>query len=104
MCSLRWWRSRSVQQRYGGSRTLACVRTNINLTDALGEAAKDQGRARCRTFTSLVVERLRAVLDAPVRRPQPIVLPPHGNPGGSFLVDLLVPEALWEALDDDGAR
>jgi plasmid stability protein len=41
---------------------LICMRTTINLPEALAEAAKTRAAAEGRTFTSLVEEGLRAVL------------------------------------------
>lgn len=83
---------------------LVCMRTTINLPDALGEAAKERAAAERRTFTSLIEEGLRAVLAEPGRPAQTIPLPSYGEAGGEILVDLSDREALWEALDSDGPR
>lgn len=82
---------------------LICMRTTINLPDALAEAAKAKAAAEGRTFTSVVEEGLRAVLaDEPqIAR---VTLPAYGGVGGTVLVDLADREALWTALDADGAR
>ncbi len=82
---------------------LICMRTTINLPDALAEAAKAKAAAEGRTFTSVVEEGLRAVLNA---EPMiaPVSLPAYGTAGGRVLVDLADREALWAALDADGAR
>ena len=81
---------------------LICMRTTINLPDALAEAAKAKAAAEGRTFTSLVEEGLRAVLA--VEPPSaPTTLPAYGTPGGTVLVDVSDREALWAALDADGA-
>lgn len=83
---------------------LVCMRTTINLPDSLGEAAKQRAAAERRTFTSLVEEGLRTVLAGP-DRPSPVVrLPSYGEPDGEVLVDVSDREALWEALDADGAK
>lgn len=82
---------------------LICMRTTINLPDALAEAAKAKAVAEGRTFTSVVEEGLRAVL-AVEATTVPITLPAYGTPGGSILVDIADREALWEALDADAAR
>lgn len=75
-----------------------CMRTTINLPDGLAEAAKQRAASEGRTFTSIVEEGLRRVLDtAPVRRP--VVLPKHGSGDGGVLVDILDRDAVWEALD-----
>ena len=79
---------------------LVCMRTTINLSDALATQAKARAAAEGRTFTSLVEEGLRSVLydDAP-ERSQPAPLPSFGDPNGRLLVDLADKEALWAALD-----
>ncbi|MGH3976384.1 MAG: hypothetical protein ACRDS9_24160 [Pseudonocardiaceae bacterium] len=79
------------------------MRTTINLPDALAEAAKAKAAAEGRTFTSVVEEGLRAVLAAEPAA-APVKLPAYGDPDGRVLVDLLDREALWAALDADGAR
>jgi hypothetical protein len=84
---------------------LICMRTTINLPDALAEAAKERAATTGRTFTSLVEEGLRTVLaddDASASAGDP--LPAYGDPDGTFLVDLDDREALWAALDADGPR
>jgi hypothetical protein len=84
---------------------VVCMRATINLPDALAEAAKARARAEGRTFTSLIEEGLRSVLssvDEPAAPSEP--LPTYGDPHGRLLVDLADREALWSALDADGAR
>lgn len=82
---------------------LMCMRTTINLPDALAEAAKAKAAAEGRTFTSVVEEGLRAVL-AVEPTISPITLPAYGTSGGKVLVDLADREALWAALNADDAR
>jgi plasmid stability protein len=82
---------------------LVCMRTTINLPDALAEAAKAKAAAEGRTFTSVVEEGLRAMLAAEPKDP-PIVLPAYGRPDGTVLVDISDRDALWAALDADGRR
>ncbi len=84
---------------------LVCMRTTINLPDALAEAAKERAAIEGRTFTSLVEEGLRAVLDQPQDR-EPIELPVFDPPPGGrgMLVDIADGRALWEVLDADGPR
>ncbi len=83
---------------------LVCMRTTINLPDALADAAKHRAAEEGRTFTSVVEEGLRTVLEArPERQPTP-ELPAYGDPSGRFLVDPSDRAALWEALDADEAR
>lgn len=84
---------------------LMCMRTTINLPDALATAAKRRAEAQGRTFTSLVEEGLRAVLDGTDERGSvelPVFDPPAGGRG--MLVDIADKQALWEALDADGLR
>jgi len=84
---------------------LVCVRTTINLPDALAETVKAKAAAEGRTFTSLVEEGLRTVVAAgqePSAPPSP--LPSYGDPNGRPLIDLSDRDALWDALDADGPR
>lgn len=84
---------------------LVCMRTTINLPDALGQAAKAKAAAEGRTFTSVVEEALRTVLqrdDEPCTPTEP--LPAYGDPAQRPLVDLADRDALWSALDADGSR
>lgn len=84
---------------------LICMRTTINLPDALAEAAKTKAAAEGRTFTSVVEEGLRTVLASrPEPSGTPARLPVSGEAGGRPLVDLRDREKLWEALDADGLR
>lgn len=80
------------------------MRATINVPDALAEAAKARARAEGRTFTSLVEEGLRCVLDRTDEVTPVEPLPTYGRPGGRVLVDLTDRDALWAALDADGVR
>ena len=81
---------------------LVCMRTTINLPDALADAAKARARAEGRTFTSLVEEGLRAVLDQePTSATSPEPLPTYGRPDGEVLVDIADRDALWAVLHED---
>lgn len=82
---------------------LVCMRTTINLPDALATEAKTRAAAEGRTFTSLIEEGLRCVLtaaDQPMGRPLE-GLPTFGDPSDGLLVDLADRDALWAALDAD---
>ncbi len=83
---------------------LVCMRTTINLPDALAEAAKRRAAQEGRTFTSVVEEGLRAVLESRLDRKPPPELPAYGDPARRFLVDPADRVALWETLDADGAQ
>ena len=83
---------------------LVCMRTTINLPDGLAEAAKRRAADEGRTFTSVVEEGLRAVLATRPEPAPPPRLPAYGDPAARFLVDPADRQALWGALDVDGAR
>lgn len=83
---------------------LICMRTTLNLPDALAREAKARAAAEGRTLTSVVEEGLRAVLATPTAADDTTPLPSYGDPDDRFLVDLDDRDALWEALDADGLR
>lgn len=80
---------------------LICMRTTINLPDALAAEAKARAAAERRTFTSLVEEGLRSVLASDERhRGHPAEpLPAFGNPDDRALADLADRDAVWAALE-----
>ncbi|MPZ88482.1 MAG: CopG family transcriptional regulator [Nitriliruptorales bacterium] len=81
------------------------MRTTINLPDGLAAEAKARAAAERRTFTSLVEEGLRAVLARERGTDDDLEpLPTFGDAGDRFLIDPADREALWAALDADGAR
>jgi len=77
---------------------LICMRTTLNLPDALLREAKDRARNEGRTLTSLMEEALRARLDQPGSPEVDVALPSWRS--GGMLVDVADREALWQALDD----
>ena len=84
---------------------LICMRTTINLPDALAQAVKAKAAAEGRTFTSVVEEGLRVVLAQPsTDLDAPPELPAYGSPTGGLLVDLTDRDAVWATLDADGVR
>lgn len=83
---------------------LICMRTTINLPDGLAEEAKVRARESGRTFTSLVVDGLRRVLDDESPNDAAELLPVYGDPQSRPLIDLADREALGAALDADGLR
>ena len=78
---------------------LICMRTTLNLPDALVEQAKATASRDGRTLTSLVEEGLRAVLQARAA-PRAVSLPAYGSGAGAMLVDLDDRDALAAALED----
>jgi plasmid stability protein len=80
------------------------MRTTINLPDRLAEAAKARAAAEGRTFTSIVEEGLRTVLESAADAPGRVDLPTYGDPSARFLADPADRDALWAALDADGPR
>lgn len=77
---------------------LICMRTTVNLPDALLREAKNQARREGKTLTSLMEESLRARLDRRDLAEVDISLPTWKS--GGMLVDIDDREALWDALDD----
>ncbi len=84
---------------------LACMRTTLNLPDGLVAQAKARAAASGRTFTSLVEEGLRLLLEhsAELDTGTPAPLPAYGEPGGRVLVDLSDRDAVWAVLDESRA-
>ena len=78
---------------------LICMRTTLNLPDALVDQAKARAAQDGRTLTSLVEEGLRAVLQAR-EAAAPVQLPAYGSGQGALLVDLDDRDALARALDE----
>lgn len=83
---------------------LVCMRTTINLPDALAEEAKQRAADSGRTFTSLIVDGLRRVLADREAAPGPVDLPAFGDPAQAPLIDVADRESLDEVLDADGLR
>ena len=79
---------------------LVCMRTTINLPDALLQAAKRRAAAQDRTLTSLIEEGLWRVLSDSDEVEVPS-LPTWGSGEGKVLVDLDDRDALWAALDEE---
>lgn len=85
-------------------RMLVCMRTTVNLPDALFLAIKARAIQEGRTVTSLLEEALGDLLIKERRTHSRPALPSDGEPHGRLLVDLLDKEALAAALDADGLR
>lgn len=78
-----------------------CMKTTLNLPDALYRDLKQKAAAEDRTITSVVEQALRAALAAGPDGPNAAPLPTW--PGGSsrgYLVDLTDSRAVWDALDE----
>lgn len=81
-----------------------CVRTTVNLPDALFLEVKQRAANRGTTVTSLLEEALRDLLVKEQQEPPRRRLPTDGEPQGRLLVDLLDADALAAALDADSLR
>lgn len=86
-------------------RMLVCMRTTLNLSDALAAEAKARAATEGRTFSSFIEEALREHL-AKGQTADPVEpLPTFGDPRTSrFLVDIDDRDALWDALDEAPTR
>ncbi|MPZ65671.1 MAG: CopG family transcriptional regulator [Pseudonocardiaceae bacterium] len=82
------------------------MRTTINLPDGLVAHAKEHAASSGRTFTSLVEEGLRVLLEQQRHEAdaQPEPLPAYGDPSGRVLIDLADREAVWAVLDEGPQR
>lgn len=85
---------------------LFCVRTTLDLDEALVRAAKRRAAREGRTLTSLIEDGLRAVLAPPPPSPRAAVsLPTFGGDGPAPGVDLADPRSLRDAeYDEEDAR
>jgi len=93
-------RHRRGRQTSASVGMFVCMRTTLNLPDGLAEEAKQRAAAEGRTFTSLIEEGLRMVLD--LDRPRrTVTLPSHTATGDRALIDIVDHDALWDALDAD---
>lgn len=80
---------------------LICMRTTLNLPDALASAAKERAHQQGRTLTSLIEQALMELLDRSADDSAVAPLPTWGKPGDiAFLVDIDDKDAVWSALDD----
>ena len=81
---------------------LICMRTTINLPDALAEQAKARATEQGRTLTSLVEEGLRTVLAGPADAGDELApLPTSGRPMGPMIIDVADKDALHELLPEE---
>lgn len=83
---------------------LVCMRTTLNLSDAVMAEAKARAAASGRTVTSLVEEALRDLLARSQVAPAAFELPVFGTPDGEVLVHLADNEAVREAMDRPACR
>ncbi len=78
---------------------LICMRTTLNLPDALAHAAKERAAADGITLTSLIEEALRDRLDKEAPRAARSPLPTFTPKTPGALIDLDDKDALWDVLD-----
>jgi len=78
---------------------LMCMRTTLNLSDALARAAKERASAEGRSFTSFLEEALREHLARGPSHDAAGALPTYSPRTPGTLVDLDDTGAVWNALD-----
>ncbi len=76
-----------------------CMRTTLNLSDALARAAKERASAEGRSFTSFLEEALREHLAREPSHGTTGPLPTYSPRTPGTLVDLDDTDAVWDALD-----
>lgn len=79
---------------------LICMRTTLNISDALAREAKARAASEGRTFTSFLEEALRAHLAREEPKAATLPLPTFTPRTPGSLVDLDDKEALQDALDE----
>lgn len=78
---------------------LICMRTTLNLSDALGREAKARAAQEGRTFTSFIEDAIREHLSRDAPRAQVRPLPVYAPTVPGAVVDLDDKDAVWDALD-----
>lgn len=79
---------------------MICMRTTLNISDALASEAKKRAIKEGRTLTSFIEEALRDRLARTEERSSTPPLPTFGDPKtSSFLIDIDDKDALWAALE-----
>lgn len=78
---------------------LICMRTTLNLPDALFAEAKSRAHSEGRTLTSFLEEALREHLARETARGEDPNLPTYTPTTPGTFVDLDDKEALWNVLD-----
>ena len=78
---------------------MICMRTTLNLSDALAREAKSRAASEGRTFTSFLEEALRERLARAESDTPPTPLPTYAPKTAGSLVDLDDKDAVWDALD-----
>jgi hypothetical protein len=83
---------------------LECMRTSMNLPDGLLAAVRRRAEVEGTTVTGLVERALRDLLAKPAAGAAAEPLPTYDAPRSRLLVDLADRDALYAALDADGAK
>ncbi len=78
---------------------MVCMRTTLNLSDALAREAKSRAAREGRTFTSFLEEALRDYLSRETPTAAPGPLPTFTPRTGGSLVDLHDKDAVLDAMD-----
>lgn len=80
---------------------VVCMKTTLNLPDALLESVKQRASQEGRTMTSFVEEALRArLVEHGDTRLKPVDLPSWGaGSANGYLVDLEDRDAVWDVMD-----
>ena len=78
---------------------LVCMRTTMNLPDAVMRQVKARAAQSGRTVTSLVEEALRDLLARDEPEQEAFELPTFGTVGGRVLVSIADNEAVRDAMD-----
>ena len=80
---------------------LVCMRTTMNLPDALMDEVRERAKAEHRTVTSLMIEALHDLLAKDRTVSTNYSLPTDGYPNGRMLIDIDDKDAVQELFDEE---